>query len=149
MNLLELQQNVVQIDTARIVDECLSELRPLILDLNRSQLEQGLNAEGKKFRPYVNKRYAEKKAGMNSLPGYGNPDLKLTGRFWKAFTADLKSGILDIYSTDPKAGWLEDGTVKMKAFEKIYGLTSENMNHLRIEFLILFNDRLRAEIGLQ
>lgn len=149
MTLLETYQNVKQIDTGRLVDECMSELRPLVIDLNLFQLEQGLNADGKKFRRYKNKGYAAKKNAMNSMPGFGTPDLKLTGDFWKAFKADLKGGVMDIYSTDPKAGWLEDGTPKMKAFAKIYGLTKENMNILRTEFLLLFNERLRKEIGLQ
>jgi len=148
VTLLEAYQNIKQIDTSRLVDEVLSELRPLILDLNRFQLEQGLNAEGKRFRKYKNKSYSAKKALMNSLPGFGNPDLKVSGDFWKAFKADLKGGIMDIYSTDRKAEWLEEGTSRMRAFAKIYGLTPLNMEHLRIEFLTLFLPRLRLEIGV-
>jgi hypothetical protein len=143
MTVLETYQNVIEIDKGRLVDECLSELRTLVIDLNLFQLEQGLNATGKKLGRYKSNSYAKRKNQMNSLPGFGIPDLKLTGAFWNAFKTDLKSGVMDIYSTDPKAAWQED------RYAKIYGLTPENLNILRADFLIIFNDRLRAEIGLQ
>ena len=149
MNLLELHERIVEVDKDRLIDECLSELKVRVIELNLSQLEGGLNAEGKKFRPYANSSYARMKARMNSKPGLGNPDLKKTGEFWKAFKADLRLGVMDIYSEDQKAAWLEDGTTKMKPFLKPYGLTEDNLNVLRAEFLILFNDRFRAEVGLQ
>jgi hypothetical protein len=149
MNLLELHQRITEVDKDRLIDECLSQLKGKVIELNLSQLDQGLNAEGKKFRPYVNGSYARMKNRMNPKPGLGNPDLKKTGDFWKAFKADLRLGVMDIYSEDQKAAWLEDGTTKMKPFLKIYGLTEDNLNVLRAEFLILFNDRFRAEVGLQ
>jgi hypothetical protein len=51
--------------------------------------------------------------------------------------------VIDIYSTDPKAEHLED------KYASIYGLKPESMNAIRVDFLILFNERLRKEIGLQ
>jgi len=142
VNLLELHQRVTEVDKDRLIDECLSELKGKVIELNLSQLDAGLNREGKRFRQYRNRKYAGMKARMNPRPGYGNPDLKLTGDFWKAFRADIVGGI-DIYSTDQKATDLES------RYEDIYGLTEDNLNVLRAEFLILFNDRFRAEVGLQ
>lgn len=149
MTLLETYQNVKQIDTGRLVDECMSELRPLVIDLNLFQLEQGLNADGKKFRRYKNKGYAAKKNAMNSLPGYGIPDLNVTGTFWKKFKASIRDNGIEWLSQDQVAFYLENGTKNMKPFEKIYGVTKANMSILRSEFLVLFNARLAKEIGLQ
>jgi len=147
MSLTELYTAVQKVNPQTIVDEVLEELKDYAIELNLSQLEEGKNAKGGRFRKYANKQYARKKAGMNSKPGFGNPDLKLTGDFWAAFTAEIKEGI-EVYSTDKKADWLENGTAKMKPFIDIYGLTPSNLNKLRTEFLIRYNDKLRAEIGL-
>jgi hypothetical protein len=149
MLLTELLNNVQQVDKQRLMDETFQELRLKSIELNQLQLLYGLNADGKKFRKYKNAAYAKKKNGMNSRPGFGNPDLKGSfGSFWSDFKADVKQG-LEIYSTNQVAGYLEDGTYKMKPFDKIYGLTKESLSTLRKEFLIIFNSRLRAELGLQ
>jgi hypothetical protein len=142
MTLLEMYSNTVTMDKDALIDECLEELKGRVVELNREQLESGLNVTGGRFRQYRNRKYAGMKARMNPKPGYGNPDLKLTGDFWRAFRAEVKGG-LEVYSTDPKADDLES------RYEGIYGLTADNLNELRADFLILFNEKLKVKIGLQ
>ena len=139
----ETHQAIILLDKDRLVDECISALSMRMIELNQWQLAYGFNAREERFSRYRNKYYSIKKNRMNSRPGLGNPDLKLTGAFWKAFKTDIRKGVIDIYSTDPKAPHLED------KYAKIYGLTPESMNAIRADFLILFNERLRKEIGLQ
>jgi len=148
MTLLEVYTNILSTDKDRIIDEVFSSLSKEIIELNQNQLSYGLNAEGKKFRRYKNAAYSNKKARMNSRPGIGIPDLKVKGNFWEDFKTDIRSGVIDIYSTNFVAEFLEDGTSKMQAFDNIYGLTPESMEVLRDDFLTLFNDKLKAEIGL-
>ena len=141
--------NTVTLDKEAIVDECLTELMPIVVELNLSQLSHGTNAKGGKFRKYRNAVYARKKSAMNPTPGLGNPDLNLTGKFWKEFKASIMDQSIEWRSEDSKATWLEEGTSRMQAFEDIYGLIPGSMGILRTEFLILFNDKLRVKIGLQ
>lgn len=143
MELQAVYQKVLEVDKDRILDETISLLKRRIIELNQWQLSYGLNAKGGRFKRYRNKYYAAKKNRMNSRPGLGNPDLKLTGAFWSAFKIDIRARGADIYSTDPKAEGLDD------KYASIYGLTAESMSFLRAEALVLYTQKLKAELGLQ
>ena len=142
MDLLTLHNNAREASKGRIIDETLSMLKLRMLELNLLQLDYGLDTGGGKLRKYKSMRYAIKKNRMNSRPGLGNPDLKFTGAFWKAWRTDLRNHGVDIYSTDPKAEFLAD------KYMGIYGLTLESMQTLRAEALVIYLDRLRKELGL-
>jgi len=56
------------------------------VDLNTEQMYQGLDGSGQKISPqYKLQEYADMKSQMNSAPGYGTPDLKLTGAFYQGY----------------------------------------------------------------
>lgn len=77
------------------------------LAIQKDQLYTGVDSRGSHLLTYKNKYYARKKNEMNPIPGYGNPDLRLTGAFYNAMKADVNSEGLTVYSTDQKAGMLE------------------------------------------
>lgn len=59
--------------------------------LERKRLLRGERTDGKKITPkYRNNSYAKKKASKNSKPGFGTPDLKLTGKAHKSLTASFE-----------------------------------------------------------
>lgn len=154
MTLYELQQATNTFYPLEVIAEIMEEMSVKAIILNLEQLKKGLNAEGKKFRRYRSKAYARRKNGMNSAPGFGNPDLRLKGDFYRGFTADIKGTLLEIYSTDSKAKWLEEGTknedgsVKMEAFADIYGLDQKSMVKFQADFLLAYNAKIREHLGL-
>lgn len=100
-------------------------IKTAIVDLNLDQLDEGQTATLEKLRPkYRNVSYALQKQTLNPKPGYGNPDLKVTGDFYEGFKAELRGHILEIYSTDYKAPKLE------QKYANIYGLTPDNFTEL-------------------
>lgn len=143
MTVLEAYELVKAVDIDWLLDETLSAISNRVIELNTFQLDYGLNAKGGRFQSYKTQRYATKKNKMNPRPGFGNPDLKLTGAFWAALKTDIRAGVMDIYSTDHKAEFLSD------RYASIYGLTEESMGVIRAEAVLIFTHKLRSEIGLQ
>ncbi len=79
-----------------------------LADVNRKQLMTGRNADGDKVIPDYSKyggedSYAALKHSMNPVPGFGTPDLYLTGSFHKSIRVYLTSGKLNWEATDLKA----------------------------------------------
>lgn len=69
-----------------------------IMDLNRQQLDKGLNAKGNSLGRYKNFKYKGR---------YQPVDLKLTGEFRRKFTLQSDEKQTEIFSQDRKAPWLE------------------------------------------
>lgn len=60
--------------------------------LVETQLAQGQLSTGASITPeYANTYYSRKKESMNSTPGYGVPDLKYSGDYYKSIGVALKS----------------------------------------------------------
>lgn len=103
-----------------------------ILDLNRGQLLQGLTPQGTKLKPdYRNERYKRAKNRANPLPGFGTPDLKLTGKFHSNFYLTAQNGELEFFSSDTKTSKLIDKYGK----DNIFGLTVQNNEVLNYEII--------------
>lgn len=72
--------------------ELIRENGTVMAELVEGQLIQGKDATGESITPsYANKYYSKKKFSMNSLPGYGIPDLKVTGDYYKGIGVAIKS----------------------------------------------------------
>lgn len=78
-----------------------------MLTMNQAQLYAGKDTKGGTFAKYVWHDYAWMKNEMNPIPGEGNPDLKLTGSFYRGFYATIMSGSIFMNSTDAKAEELQ------------------------------------------
>ncbi len=102
--------------------------------LNREQLEAGLGNDQRKLRPKYkgsranasasSKRYARKKSSLNSKPGFGTPDLKLTGEYHRSLDAKIKGDELILLSNDPKDKFLEK-------WDKRKGLTDKSVKKIQ------------------
>ncbi len=106
-----------KIDTQKVIDDCLHETTADFENIQRDQLLSGKANTGKEIAPrYRRRKYADAKHDMNPLPGYGIPDLKLTGSFHRGI--DVKAGreSFNIISTDKKAIELE------QKYSDIFGL---------------------------
>lgn len=74
-----------------------------MLTLNKEQLKEGFDKQGKRLREYRSDLYAQVKNRMNPLPGYGNPDLFKTGAFFEEFTLRVEQKVyFYMYSQDAK-----------------------------------------------
>jgi hypothetical protein len=75
-----------------------------LIDVNQGNLMEGMNALGLKIEPkYKNPKYALKKEQKNSFPGYGTPDLYVTGSFHEKIELFISGGVLQWENSDGKA----------------------------------------------
>lgn len=100
--------------------------------INREQMTEGFGSDGSRFKKYANPTYAAKKQAMNPQPGYGNPDLKLTGSFQRQLRVDVDGDKVRIYSLDEKSAMLE------KKYPSAFGLGGA--------FRALFLDMLQPRV---
>jgi hypothetical protein len=93
-----------------------------LAQLNRDQLTKGFDRNGKRLRQYRSFQYAQDKYEMNSLPGFGNPDLKVTGRFHAGIRTRKAGKLIEFYGTDSKTEELEE-----QYTEAIIGLNEQSL----------------------
>lgn len=75
-----------------------------LIDVNQENLQSGLNALGVKITPkYKSEAYALRKERMNAQPGFGTPDLKLTGSFYERIEFHINGRQVVWEDTDSKA----------------------------------------------
>lgn len=96
--------------------------KPLV-DINREQMQQGINAEGQTIGAYRSTAYAKFKKSMGSRAPYRVPDLLLTGAFQKDMILVTEDTDYYITSTDDKTGELVD-----KYSDKIFGISKNNQS---------------------
>jgi hypothetical protein len=86
-----------------------------ILDLNRQQLNSGIDSRGKSLGKYANFKYKNR---------YQPVDLKLTGEYHRKKTLGIRKKDAEMFSQDEKAPMLE------KRYGKdIEGLTFQNLGN--------------------
>lgn len=110
--------NAWSFDLVQEVAIVASEHETELADLNREQLMEGKDSEGNTLRKYRRPRYARVKNEMNPVPGYGNPDLKLTGAFHRSIFADVEGKSILFDAKDSKVSDLA-----AKYGESIFGLS--------------------------
>lgn len=109
MTIVSLSAKFQTLDTNKIIQESLVETIPQFEASQKDQLYAGKTKKGTKIRPgYRNLKYAAAKAAMNPLPGFGTPDLKLTGSFYAGLDVEVGKDVFDIISKDEKGPMLEN-----------------------------------------
>ena len=98
----------------------------LLIDLNQGQLQQGVNSKGRQLKGYQSNAYAKFKNQLNSLPGLGTPDLKLTGAFYSGWYIQEDSFPITMNSSDVKTQELIE-----KYGKEIFGLDKDSLVTLR------------------
>ncbi|MFA5768607.1 MAG: hypothetical protein WC871_03610 [Bacteroidales bacterium] len=121
MTIEELQRNLARWDVQDVARDAMSRHTTDAADLNRSQLKAGLSSGGNKLRRYASTVYAAFKSGMNPSPGFGNPDLLLTGEFHQSIVAEVTAEEVAFRATDQKAG-----NLLSKYGDNILGLSVES-----------------------
>lgn len=143
--ILDLLEKVELFDAERVFIESIEETDNYAIDMNTDQLYHGWTSEEERLIPSYGFDYGFMKNMMNSLPGFRNPDLKLTGDFHDAFFVSrekLYSGYFEIDSTDWKTQHLVN-----RYGEKIFGLNPDNeteyfRGHVMDQFAVEVMNRL-------
>ncbi|MFZ4754274.1 MAG: hypothetical protein ACOYLG_13095, partial [Chitinophagaceae bacterium] len=115
-----------------------------LADQNRAQLKKGQTAKGTKFKPYASDNYASVKNRMNPIPGYGNPDLFVEGKFAAGIKLVVGLDGGDMGSTDGKEARLEG----MYGADNIFGLNDESLGELKPEFSDKLVNNVKAYVGI-
>lgn len=145
----ELQTNVESVINRldEMIVEAMMESESEIIDLNISQLDEGIGSDGLPLEPeYASDEYAHLKKAMGSKAPLGIPNLEVTGDFKSGFFADSFisgnegfSGML-IDSNDEKSESLE---IK---YQRVFGIAPDNSDEL-LELIILpTQNRIKNEI---
>lgn len=90
------------LDVKQVSYQSVVETKETITEIQKEQMYQGFNGEGKKIGRYRSLKYARAKNEMNPLPGLGVPDLKLTGSFYAGFKTEVTPETFSTSSTDEK-----------------------------------------------
>lgn len=131
MTLVQYIEKLKKADKAYITEQILrivQEESNYVIDLNQSQLLSGVDSKGNELKEYAVKGYAVFKNKLNPIPGFGIPDLKLTGAFQREMYLQFSSkGFpIEIFSRDEKTGKLVEQYGK-----DIFGVTKDNLENLR------------------
>lgn len=129
-----LQTDFANVNASSEIGNAIRNTEEWLVELNREQLSYGFDSKGQKLRQYSSYAYALDKERMNSKPGFLNPDLKLTGKFYEGFFAKYQNKKIIFGSIDSKTAKLKE-----KYGADIFGLTKENEEYYR-------NNILREEI---
>lgn len=117
-----------------------------LIEVNRDNLLSGFNALGVKItRAYRSAKYAEKKRAKNALPGYGVPDLNLTGSFYNAIEFHISGANLVWENSDSKAAKL------LEKYGSVLGVSeNERLQRYRTEYLYPAIARgIKAKTGMK
>ena len=145
MTFTELHQTISKFNAEKVVENVYEETKEPLADLNAVQLLQGLSAKGKNLKSYANAEYAAYKNQLNPLPGYGNPDLRLTGAFYRGIYSAFNNGQLEINSTDSKTADLQ----KKYGEDNMFGLSEKfRIEHVKENIEPVFIREIEAATGL-
>lgn len=85
MTISELYSNARAISLEELFEDCVTDLEQEVVELNQRQMyDKGENANGTKIGEYNSPFYAMEKNRMNPVVGFGNVDLKYSGKFYNS-----------------------------------------------------------------
>jgi hypothetical protein len=120
----DLQRNITSIQNSldKICVQAMASHSDEIIDLNTSQLEEGLSKDGISLSPELSDEgYAQEKISLGGKADLYTPDLHNEGNFYKGFYTEERNDGLYIDSNDKKATDLQ-----MK-YDGIYGIMPNNI----------------------
>lgn len=160
MKVGDVAERIRSIDIGNIFKDFMTKNETSVIDLVRSQLNRGEDGNGKKLHPYYGgsytSGYVDEKHSMNPRPGYGTPDLYLTGDFYEGmFMQEVKEDYAKIWSSDEKTnklvtdGWKvpwNPSTTHPAYGLEIFELGEESLQQLRFVFLRTLNQTIRETL---
>ena len=147
MDVVEFKEMFELLDLQKTLSESISETKEDLAESNRTQMYWGFDSTGALIgekHPYLSTVYALRKEEMNPLPGFGKPDLYLTGTFNKSIKVDINSDTYKFTADDPN-GLLDSD----RYGDDVLGLNEQFKTDYVTEFLEpAFNEKIKQETGL-
>ena len=127
-----------------MVDDTFTELKPEIVEANKTALLKGEKSDGTYLKRLSNPFYADYKEAKGSFAASLNPpraDFKDTGSFQSKMQANTQGATIKVTSTDSKTPKLlaRDG-------KDIFGVQKEYYPQLRELFSTIFIKKVRAKL---
>lgn len=142
---LDLIESLDALDIPGIAVKVLEEKRDTMAQLNVNQMMAGKNTLNEEIGEYANELYAEVKNRMNPLPGFGVPDLKVTGDFHRGLYAEIKGDEIEYGSKDSKEGKLQG-----QYGSEIFGLSEDSKEQLvESELQPAWQSEIESQTGLK
>lgn len=138
--------NSINNNLGRIIVEAMVAEESAIVDLNVSQLEEGINAEGTTVGEYASNEYAQFKQSIGSKAPLGIVDTKLEGDFHSGFYSEpyigsnIDASGLFINSRDGKTDKLEN------AYPGLFGIAPNNADELQELTLPQITNTIKNEL---
>jgi hypothetical protein len=141
----EIEERLKALDLRKLLTESIEETADQYVELNQQQMYAGKDGDGREISPqYARQDYAVMKNQMNPAPGYGTPDLKLTGAFYQGYGVRVEGDEV-----------IKDSNVEYadQLFEK-YGNAIGELDEGRHEEYVegemgpVFYDKVREQTGL-
>jgi hypothetical protein len=126
MSPAEMIRRLGRLDIQTATEESVLETAEEYVQLNTQQMYEGKDSYGRQISPgYASEGYADEKHQMNPVPGYGVPDLKYSGDFYRNWGISVQGGKI-IGDSD-----VEYADKLFEKYDDIAGLDPENMNEYR------------------
>lgn len=104
-----LKRRFESLDTEKVINATMDKSLDALTEKNKEQMFAGFDKTGNKISPkYRKNKYARIKNEMNPTPGFGTPDLKVTGDFYAGMATVRDGNVLNEFSTDYKNEWLDE-----------------------------------------
>lgn len=133
----------MSVNLDKLKRETIAENDKVLIDVNRSQLRAGFDAEGKQLTRYASIRYARAKSTLSSYKApFRVPDLYLTGSFQDNMNLRVFTSEFDISSTDSKAEGL------YRKYGEIFGIAPQNLPVVQRVMTPLLGRKLKMALGL-
>lgn len=140
MTIDEYYNKANSINLRDLVQETIIEQGDNIIFLNQYRLfNESKDADGDRLPYYKSIGYSSIKNKMNPSLGFGKPDLKNEGDFYRGFFVKVTKEEFELDSKDDKSGEL-----KKKYGDKIFGLSEDHIEEFSKEF---FNEALIENIN--
>ena len=139
---------VEKVNLKEVIDQSINDTKEDYIRLNtEQQLFKGLATDGRQLQPlYKSNSYAKKKNAMNPIPGFGVPDLKLTGSFYANQKLSVQGDEIMLDSDVNHTQYLE----KNYGADKIFGLDDENQEEYNFgAFQNALTEKITDQTGLQ
>ena len=136
-------ERFANIDFKGVAMDSFMETNEEVIEKNLEQLKEGKDKKGMNLRKYAWDWYAVMKHNLNPAPGLGNPDLKLTGAYWRGFIIkQMGETQYEITSIDSKTGKLDDMYGKQQ-----YGLNDEKRpKYINEDYLPVLTKNIREKV---
>ncbi len=143
--IIGLKRKIEAMDVDRIAVSAVSNTTEEMANIQAEQMMHGLDSKGQPIGQYRSPIYAEVKNRMNPLPGFGVPDLKLTGAFYRGIVAKVSGDVVVTDSTDSKSADLQK-----KYGADVFGLdTQYKGEYLREALQPEFSRQIESATGLK